>query len=152
MNVGARVPGSECGGPQPPFDSAVSVGREGVGSGEVADADEQALILGGAVRRDTAVTEVGDQCLGKHDGSVLLLVLFQQGGQGAADGQTGPVEGGYRGGLAVGVAGTDVGPPGLEGSTVRDRGDLTVGVLAGQPHLDVVGHLGGETHVTGGKQ
>src|SRR5438067_9563123 len=77
---------------------------------------------------------------GNLDGSVLLLVVLQDRDQRAADGQAGPIqrvdELGLSGAL---VAELDVRAAGLERLRITAGRDLAIGILAGEPHLDVVG-------------
>lgn len=66
---------------------------------QVEDAERHLCRRGRSVRRDPAEAEVRDEGLREQDGAVLLLVLLQDGGQSAADGQAGAVDGGGRRGL-----------------------------------------------------
>src|SRR5690606_17393493 len=100
------------------------------------------------------IREAGVRCerLGNADAAVLLLVLLENRDEGTSDRQTRAVE--RRGVLALALAGAvpDTGSAGLEGGAVGDAGDLAVAVLAGEPDLDVVGELGGETDVARGQR
>src|SRR5687768_12052984 len=78
--------------------------------------------------------------------AVGLLIILQNGDQRAPHGKTGTIE---RVNIAWGL-GIARGPvarlhaPGLEVAADGARGNLAEGVLAGQPHLDVIGHLRGK--------
>ena len=54
--------------------------------------------------------------------------------------------------LAVGCAEAGVHPAGLEGTGVGAGADLAPGILAGEPHLQIVGAGGAEPGVAGAQQ
>src|SRR5579883_576454 len=88
---------------------------------------------------------------GNEHGTVGLLEIFEDGDPGAPDRQAVAVERVRESGLALGVAHFDVGAAGLEILAVAARGDLAIGLLRGQPDLEVVGLGGAEAEVGGAK-
>ncbi len=96
---------------------------------------------------------VWDEGLGNYDAAVGLLVIFEDGEPGAADGQAAAVERVDELGLArPSWAVADVGAAGLEGLEVGAGRDFAVEVLAGEPDFEVVGLGGGEAHVAGAEE
>ena len=90
--------------------------------------------------------EVRAQTLG-HDDAVGRLVVLQQGGHDARQGQGRAVEGVAELHLAVLVLEAQLHAVGLEGLEVGDRADLEPAFLRGTPHLEVEGHGRGEADV-----
>src|SRR5437867_10470137 len=71
--------------------------------------------------------------------SVLLLVIFHDGNPGAPDCQTGSVQRVDEADLPASArAIADIPAPGLKILEVAAGGNLTVGVLSGQPHFQIV--------------
>ena len=100
---------------------------------------------------DTA--HVRPQNLRHIDAAVGLLVVLHYRDQGAADRQSGAVQGVHQLGFpGLGVAPARLHAPRLEVAHVRARRDLTVFLLPRQPHLDVVGLAGAEAHVASAEQ
>src|ERR1700692_166000 len=88
---------------------------------------------------------------GDEDGAVLLLVVLQDGDEGAAYGEARAVQGVQEAGAAGGGAVAEIRAAGLEVLAVAAGGDLSVGALGGEPDLEVVGLGGGEAGVAGGE-
>src|SRR3954454_3836843 len=81
-------------------------------------------------------TEVGPQCLGHANASVLLLVGLEQRDDRAVGGAERAVEGGDRLDV-IAEAGAGVEPAGLEVGAVGGRGQLAEAALARDPGLAV---------------
>src|SRR5262247_1917912 len=83
---------------------------------------------------------IGHQRLGQRHGPIGLLVVLQDGDHCPADSEAGAVQRMHEArALLAGLAHARLHPPGLELAAVGTAGDLSIGLLAGQPHLDVVG-------------
>src|SRR6266511_3654014 len=91
--------------------------------------------------------EVRPQRLRYEDAPVRLLVLLEDRDHRSADRDARAVEGVSEPRLPALAAVAHADPPRLEVLAVRDRRDLSIGVLARAPHLEVVGLRGREAHV-----
>lgn len=92
---------------------------------------------------------VGTQGFGNDDTAVFLLVVLQDGGDRAAYGQAGSIQGVDEFRLRLGVAAeADVRAPCLEVEEVGARGNFAVPVGFGQPDLDVVSRGAGEADIS----
>ena len=90
---------------------------------------------------------------GKGDAPVRPLALLEDGHQGPARREARAVQGVDELGLGPARrAVADSRPPGLEVPKIAARGDLPVGVLGGEPDLQVVGLGGGEAEVPGAER
>ena len=138
--AGARAAGTTAEGPRPspsPSCWASSLGRV-------------PYQCAGLLADDPVDSHVRAKDLGHQHRAVLLLVVLEDGDGGAAHGQAAAVQGVDEARLALLVRPVaDARPPGLVVGAVGAGGDLTVAVLAGQPHLDVVGLGRVRTHVAG---
>lgn len=94
---------------------------------------------------------VGPQGFGDCDGAVFLLIVFEDGDEGAADGEAGSVEGVYEFGFFVALE-SDVCAASLEVEAVGAGADFAVGVLPGEPHFEVVCFGGVEAGVAGAER
>src|SRR5712691_3976863 len=93
---------------------------------------------------------VGLQRLGDRNRAVMALEVLDDRDHRAADREGGAVEGMHRArALASRRPIARLHPLGLERTAIRAARDLTIGVLAGEPDLDVVGLARGEPHVAG---
>ena len=91
---------------------------------------------------------VGHERVRDGDAAILLLVVLQDGDQRAADGEAGAVEGMDEAVVLAALgAVARVHAPRLEVAANGTGGDLAVGVLPRQPHLDVVGLARRKPHV-----
>src|SRR5678815_2426145 len=98
-------------------------------------------------------THVMPQYFWYRDTSVRLLVVFEDGHERAADGQSRPIEGMnklcFLSFLSRCVLIPNAGPSSLEPFKVAAGGDLSVLVLGREPHFDVVGFCRGESQIAG---
>lgn len=84
--------------------------------------------------------------------SIGLLAIFQNRDQAAANSEAGAVERMHEFGFAPGCrAETGIHAAGLKIATDGNRADLAVGVLAGQPDLQIMGFCGAKAHIAGAK-
>src|SRR5262245_18614705 len=96
---------------------------------------------------------VGTQRGGNGDRSILLLIVLEDGDQGAPDREARAVQGVHEArALLARLAAARLNAPRLELAAIRATGDLAIGVLARQPDLDVVGLLRREAHVAGAQR
>src|SRR5690606_23069330 len=92
---------------------------------------------------------VSAQSLGHRDAAILVLIVLEHGHQGTANSETGTIDGVQEFRLAGdGIAPTCLHATRLEVTEVAARGNLAVGVLARQPHFEIVGLARGEADVT----
>src|SRR5690606_2672274 len=85
---------------------------------------------------------------GDHDRTILLLVVFENRNQGSPHRKAGAIEGVHELGLGAWFRTiADVGASRLESFEVAAAADLSIGVLAGQPDLEVEAAGGGEADV-----
>lgn len=98
---------------------------------------------------DLCAAHVRSEDLGDDDGTVSLLVIFQDGGYSAADRQARAVQGVHEANFALFVTEADIGAASLEIQEVAAGGNLPISVEAGQPNFDVVGFGGAEADVAG---
>src|ERR1035437_2276006 len=102
---------------------------------------------------DMFSVHVGDEGVGDADGAVGLLIVFEDGEVGAADGEAAAVEGvDELGFFLAGGFEADVGAAGLEGLEVRAGRYFAVEILSGEPDLEVLGFGGREAHVGGAEE
>src|SRR3989304_6904960 len=84
-------------------------------------------------------SHIGPQGLRDDHAAVLLLVVFQDRKEGSANGQSRSVQGMNIFGLFTALGPKpDIPSTGLKGLKIATGGNLFVGVLTGQPYLDVV--------------
>src|SRR5689334_3098551 len=88
-------------------------------------------------------SHIRPQGFGNDDGPVLLLVVLENRDERTADGQAGAVERVHVLHFAGAVRPKlDAGPARLETLRIAAGRNLAIGVLTGQPHLDVIGLRG----------
>src|SRR6185437_15545580 len=103
--------------------------------------------------QDFETAEIGPERCGKNDRAVGLLVIFEHGDERAPNSEARAVE---RVDEARALA--RLGPearihaPRLILAAIGAAGDLAIGVLAGQPDLDVIGLARGCAHIAGAEQ
>src|SRR5665213_2739621 len=93
--------------------------------------------------------KVRAQSFGHNDAAVGLLVVFDDGKPGAADGESAAVESVDEVSFAAAGFGLNRCPAGLVSLEVGAGRDFLVAVLAGEPDFYVVGLCGRGAHVTG---
>src|SRR2546425_6027997 len=111
--------------------------------------DKEAKILPGGRRHEALQAPHVRAARSRQDHAAIgLLAVFQDGPHRASDREPAAVERRHQPRLvALRWAEPDLRPPRLEVAERRARADLAVGVLAGQPHLEVVRLLGTEPQV-----
>src|SRR5215469_7111106 len=96
---------------------------------------------------------IGLQRVGHGDAAILLLIILQDGDEGAADGDARAVERMDEARpLPLLRAKAPIHAPRLEVAAIGAARDLAIGLLSRQPYLDVVGLARGETHIAGAEQ
>src|SRR5690348_11854264 len=96
---------------------------------------------------------VRTQRCGNGDRSILLLIVLEDGDQGAPDREARAVQRVNEArALLARLAPARLHAPRLELAAVRAARDLAIGILARQPDLDVVGLLRREAHVAGAER
>src|SRR5947209_8660484 len=96
-----------------------------------------------------AAAHIGRQRIGHRDRAVLLLIVLQDGDQGAADRDTRAVQGMQVAHMASLVAVPSGHATRLELTAIRARRNFPICLLPRQPDLDVVGLLRRKPHVAG---
>src|SRR5262245_13303566 len=97
---------------------------------------------------DLAAVHIGAKHVGDHDRSVGLLIVLEHRDQGSPDGEARAVERVNITQLAAAArAVARLHSARLEVAAHRAARDLAIGVLAGQPDFEIVGHAGAEPHV-----
>ena len=85
-------------------------------------------------------SHIGDKGFGDFHGAVGLLIVFKDGGHASTHGKAGAIECVYQlGFFCPGASKFNASPAGLEVHAIAARRDFPVGVLAGHPHLKVIG-------------
>ena len=107
------------------------------------------LLFANLLKPAHIVTQYRRDC----DAPIRLLVVFEDGQEGAADGQPGPVESVdklcFRALLSNWALISNIGPPSLKSFKVAARGDLPIVALGRKPDFDVIGLCRGESHIAG---
>ncbi len=86
------------------------------------------------------------------DGTIGLLIIFEQRQPGAADGEGGAIEGVDKFAFTRGGFEADGGATGLECFAIGAGGDLHEFTCGGEPDFDVVGFGGSEAHLRGAEK
>lgn len=93
------------------------------------------------------------QCFRNFDGSVRLLIVFQNGGDCSANGNAAAVQCMDKFGLSLGASlEADIGAARLEIFEIGAGGNFHISAITGHPHFDIVSLGGRKAQVTCGKR
>src|SRR6185437_9937385 len=102
---------------------------------------------------DLEPTHIGLERVGHGDGAVGTLIVLKHGDEGAADRETGAVQGVHEAyALPFFRPEARLHAAGLELAAIGAARYLAIGVLPGQPDLEIISLARGEAHIAGAEQ